>query len=50
MEEKSNHHERLNELTCLALGKAAHIEDMIESLEPQVLSLINDTLRIVKQS
>lgn len=50
MEKKSLHHEKLNELTCLALGKAAHIEDMLESLEPLTLALLNDTLNIVNQA
>lgn len=41
---------RLNELTCLALGKAAHIEDMLEIIEVQTRDLLADATRLSDQA
>lgn len=39
--------QRLNELTCLALGKVAHIEDSLEVIEIGAVELLQ-SIRIAK--
>lgn len=42
--------QRLNQLTCTALAQVAHIEDMVDMLEPKVYQLLEDIWRAQDES